>query len=272
MKYGVERSVHILAGKKGTEAGCLLILGACLAFAQAPAFEVASIKPSNPAASVAIHRSGYHVATTGTSLLSLITWAYDIQSDRLYGKPKWLDSVRYDVVANAPEGKLPDRRPGEPGALQQMMQTLLAERFKLALHREEKQLPMYALVVSKNGPKIQLTPAPAVMGQNPFSMPGRGRLVGTKVSAEMLAKVLSGQLDRSVQDETGLKGVFDFKLEWTPDSPAAGPGGEPASPDVRTGPSLFTAVQEQLGLKLEARKGKVEAFVIDHIESAPTQN
>jgi uncharacterized protein (TIGR03435 family) len=110
------------------------------------------------------------------------------------------------------------------------------------------------------------------MGQTPFSMPGSGRLIGVQVSAEMLAKVLSDQLSRSVQDQTGLKGVFDFKLEWEPDASSTGPDGVRTPPDLGAGSSLFTAIQEQLGLKLEARKGPVEVLVIDHIESAPTEN
>jgi len=110
------------------------------------------------------------------------------------------------------------------------------------------------------------------MGQTPFSMPGQGRLIGTQVSAEMLAKVLSDQLSRSVQDQTGLKGVFDFRLEWEPDASSALPDDLSTPADPRTGSSLFTAIQEQLGLKMEARKGPVEVLVIDHIERAPTEN
>jgi uncharacterized protein (TIGR03435 family) len=243
------------------------------ACAQSPAFEVASIKPSDPQGTVAIRRSGYRIATTSTSLLFLITWAYDVHSDRLYGKPSWLDSVRYDVVATASQdGRPAPPRPGQPTELQQMMQALLAERFKLVIHRETRELSMYALLVAKGGPKIRLTEAPAVMGQTPFSMPGSGRLIGVQVSAEMLAKVLSDQLSRSVQDQTGLKGVFDFKLEWEPDASSTGPDGVRTPPDLGAGSSLFTAIQEQLGLKLEARKGPVEVLVIDHIESAPTEN
>lgn len=251
-----------------------LLAALAAAYAQPPAFEVASIKPSDIAGTVSIRRSGYRIATTSTSLLFLITWAYDIHIDRLYSKPNWLDSVRYDVMANAPQDNrpAPRRLPGQPTELQQMMQALLADRFKLVIHRETRQLPMYALVVAKGGAKIRLTEAPAVMGQTPFSMPGRGRLMGTQVSAEMLAKVLSDQVSRSVQDQTGLKGVFDFKLEWEPDALSAPPDGVPAPADLRTGSSLFTAIQEQLGLKLEARKGPVEVFVIDHIERAPTEN
>jgi uncharacterized protein (TIGR03435 family) len=243
----------------------LLVPLAGATFAQtpaAPAFEVASIKPSDPATRVAIRRSGHQLVTTGTSLEFLITWAYDVHSERLQNKPKWLDAVRYDVIANAPLGPLP-AKPGEPGTLQKMMQALLAERFKLALHRETRQLPVYALVVAKGGPLVKPGPAPESMGQNPFQMPGRGRLNGTQVSAAMLANVLSGQLGRTVRDETGLAGVFDFRLEWTPDT---------TSPDAGSRPSIFTALQEQLGLRLQARKGMEEVLVIDHIERAPTEN
>ena len=202
----------------------------------------------------------------------LITWAYDVHSDRLLGIPKWLDSVRYDIVANAPqESRAVRREPGQVSQLQQMTQALLAERFKLIIHRETKELAMYALVVAKSGPKVHLTEAGEVMGQNPFNMPGRGRLIGTQVSTGMLAKVLSDQLGRSVQDHTGLKGVFDFTLEWEPDMQSTSAEGMPAGP-AQTGSSLFTAIQEQLGLKLEPRKGPVEVLVIDHIESTPTEN
>jgi uncharacterized protein (TIGR03435 family) len=179
-------------------ATCVLVLGASSGFAQAPAghsFEVASI-----------NRSGYHLATPGTSLLFLITWADDIHAERLSGQPKWLDSVRYDIIANASPGERPPGRPNEPTVLQQMMQALLAERFKLAVHRETRELPMYALVVAKDGPKVQLAPAPESMNQNPFSMPGAGNLTGTQTSADALAKALASQLGRSVVDETGLKG------------------------------------------------------------------
>ncbi|MGO9231746.1 MAG: TIGR03435 family protein [Bryobacteraceae bacterium] len=263
---------------KAIVVGCVLILGAGPAFAQTalppPAFEVAAIRPSDPTEPMAIHRSGYRLATSATSLEFLITWAYDIHSDRLYGKPKWLDSVRYDIVANAPEGSQAAARvPGQPTLLQQMMQTLLADRFQLAVHRETRELTAYALVVARGGPKVHLAEAPAAMGQNPFRMPDRGRLIGAQVSAAMLAKALASQLSRSVEDETGLKGVFDFTLEWEPDTQSTGVDAEPApSTDVRSGASLFTALQEQLGLKLEPRKAPVEVLVIDRIESTPTAN
>ncbi len=238
------------------------------------AFEVASIKPADPTQSIAFRRSGYRIATTSTSLEWLITWAYDIPSDRLYGKPGWLDTVRYDIVANAPQNSEPVRsQPGQPTRLQRMMQTLLADRFKLAVHSEKKELPMYALIAASGGAKIQLRDAGGEANQNPFSMPGRGNLIGTQVSTEMLAKVLSNQVGVWVQDQTGLKGVFDFKLTWEPDTEVIGAETAtlPPSP-IRAGSSIFTAIQEQLGLKLQARKGMVEVLVIDHIERTPTEN
>ena len=130
---------------------------------------------------------------------------------------------------------------------------------------------MYALISSKGGPKIRLTEAPPVMGQTPFSMPGPGRLIGIQVSAEMLAKVLSDQLGRSVQDQTGLTGVFDFKLEWEPEVSSTRAEGIPATPDLRGGSSLFTAIQEQLGLKLESRKVPSPVFIVERAER-PTGN
>jgi uncharacterized protein (TIGR03435 family) len=236
--------------------GCLAFV---LAHGQRLAFEVASIKPSGPDARISIQRSGYRIATTATSLEWLIAWAYDVHRDRLYGKPKWLDSALYDIVANGPENF--KREPGRIGPLQEMMQTLLADRFKLAIHSEIRELPMYSLVVASGGAKVHLQEMPQSIGQTPFRMTARGRLTGTMVTAAMLAKVLSEQLGRSVDDQTGLKGVFDFTLEWEPDEAEA-----------RGGASLFTAVHEQLGLKLEARKGPVEVFVIDRIERNPTEN
>jgi uncharacterized protein (TIGR03435 family) len=242
-----------------------VLLVATLAAASAqtpPSFEVATVKPSEPGTPMAIRRSGHRIVTTATSLQFLISWAYDLHTDLIYGKPGWLDSARYDVVAAAPEGgPLRGTPPGQPTILQQMMQTLLAERFKLVVHREKRDLPLYALVVGKGGPKFDLTKAPEVMGQTPFNMPSPGRLTGTQVTAWMLAKVLSGQLNKTVQDHSGLAGVFDFKLEWQPDGMTDIPGA-----------SLFTAVQEQLGLRLEARRGPVEVLVIDRVENAPTAN
>jgi uncharacterized protein (TIGR03435 family) len=257
--------------------GILAVCACSIAFGQpAPArFDAAAIKPADATETMAFDRDAYHIRVTSVSLEWLITWAYDVRTDRLAGEPAWLDSVKYDIVANAPPESLNiHRQPSEVSQLQLMMQTLLAERFQLALHRETRNLPIYALVAAKGGPKVKLTEASGDRGLNPFSMPGAGRLAGTGVTAEMLANVLSGQIGRTVRDQTGLTGIFDFKLEWDPgmwDAAEMDEGGAPQRPtSVGGGVSLFTALQSQLGLKLEGQKGPVEVLVIDHIERTPT--
>jgi uncharacterized protein (TIGR03435 family) len=228
------------------------------------AFEVASIKPSDPNQTISFKRSGYHIATRGASLEWLICWAYDIHTDRLVNKPRWLESMRYDIVANGPwDRPLPRAVPGEVSGLQRMMQKLLADRFKLVLHVESREVAMDALVVAPGGLKVKLSDRPEIFGQNPFRVTAPGRLHGTEVSMDMLAKALSSQLGRSVRNETGIEGVFDFNLEWAPDTHSDG---------FETGASLFTAIREQLGLKLEARKGSARVFAIDSIEPLPTEN
>lgn len=240
-----------------------LMATAAIATAQSPAFDVASIRPADPGHTMSINRSGNRISFSNYSLEMLIEWAYDIRSDRLLGKPKGLDSVRYDIEAATPQQPLP------PHGLYLMMRTLLAQRFKLAVHTETRELTHYEMVVDKGGAKIHPEPLAGPAGQNPFSMTARGHLTGTKVSAAMLATVLTDQAGRFVEDHTGLNGVFDFKLDWTPDATA--PSDDP-DPSSRSAPSLFTALREQLGFRLDARKGPVEVVVIDHVENTPTAN
>ncbi|MGD1070677.1 MAG: TIGR03435 family protein [Bryobacteraceae bacterium] len=192
------------------------------------------------------------------SLEMLILWAYDIRGERLLGKPKGLDSVRYDIVAVGPEETL------VPGQLNRMTRSLLAERFKLAVHSETRDLPYYAMGVDKGGPKVHAEALTGPVGQNPFQMTAGGHLTGAKVSADMLAKVLSDQIGRPVEDQTELEGVFDFTVDWAPDTTS--------SAEAPSGPSIFTAVKEQLGFRLDARKGPVEAIVIDRVENTPSGN
>jgi uncharacterized protein (TIGR03435 family) len=250
----------------------LVVLGAARDIAQAPTavsstpaeFEVATIKAADPTHPIGIRRlPGGLFVTSNTSLRLLITWAYDIGDERLTGAPGWLDSARFDVVAKAS-----DLNPNlARGQLQLMVQTLLAERFKLQIHREHKELPIYILELDRGGPKVHVLGAGAV-SQNPFKMNVLGRLSGTGVTTTMLAKVLSGQLGRYVEDKTGFTSVFEFTLVWRPD--AASPADMPSEDDVR--PSIFTAIREQLGFQLISAKGPVEVIAIDHIEHHPTEN
>ena len=229
----------------------------CL-FAQS-AFEVASIRPAGPGArggGIEITPGG-RFSATNVSLRALLKFGYGIRDFQIAQPPNWFDSQRYDVLAKAEPAANEDR-------MKIMVQSLLVERFDLKFHRESKEMPAYVLTVSKSGPKIQ----PDMSGETGrVSRKGAGVVAGAKASMAQLAEALSDValngryiLDRPVLDRTGLSGVYDFVLSWTPE-----PSG--STPDL-SGPSLFTAIQEQLGLKLETQKAQVEIFVIDHVEKA----
>ncbi len=220
-------------------------------------FDVASIKPSDTTSAVGIRRlPGGRFVTSNTSLRLLITWTYDIGDERLSGAPGWLDSARFDISARAPsENPTLDE-------LHSMMKSLLADRFRLRVHTATKDLPMYMLGLDKNGPGIRVRDKALPLNHDPFRMTEAGRLTGTSVTADMLAKVLTNQLGHYVQNNTGFEGFFDFTLEWRPDS------GEPD--DARA--SIFTAIREQLGFRLNPGKGPVEVVIIDQIENRPTDN
>jgi uncharacterized protein (TIGR03435 family) len=226
-----------------------------------PAFEVATVK-------VSVADNGNWSTSTGKGqfrlvnipLQSCIQMAYDVKDYSLDG-PAWLDSARFDIVAKPPAGT-------PLSQFNQMLRSLLVERFKLTFHREAKLLNGYALSLAKNGLKIQpAEPGLTGMGSGTGSLSGRG------VSMVGIADQLSRQLNLPVQDFTGVVGVFDYKLRWTPDAGAPNmmaDGQEHAAADP--GPSVFSALQEQLGLKLEARKVPVDVLVIDHVEKTPIEN
>ena len=237
-----------------------LFFSALMAHAQT--FEVAAIKLSDASSPVGIRRlPGGRFVTSNTSLRLLITWTYDIGDERLVGAPGWLDSAGFDVAAKAPnENPTLDE-------LHAMMKSLLDDRFKLRVHTETKDLPIYTLDVEKNGPKVRVLDASLAINHDPFKMTESGRLTGTSVTAGMLAKVLTNQLGHYVRDNTGFKGVFDFTLEWRPDSASSGDG-----PDADTRASIFTAIREQLGFRLTSGRAPVEVIAIDHVENHPTDN
>jgi uncharacterized protein (TIGR03435 family) len=178
--------------------------------------------------------------------------AYDVK-DYALSAPDWLDTERFDISAKPPSGT--PQNQFEP-----MLQTLLADRFKLAVHRESKVMSAYALVAGKNGPKLHAVEAGGGSHRNSDG----GKLTAQKVSMPQLADFLARHLDRPVIDKTELAGVFDFELRWAQD--------DSHSTDSASGPSIFTAVQEQLGLKLQSQKLPVEILVVDHAERVPTEN
>ena len=233
----------------------LLLLASCL-FAQtpAPAFEAAAIKPSNqaPGHSSSHSRTGMVVVSNET-LRQLIREAYELNDNQIEIPEKWIDAERYDINARA-------LGPAEGEELMKMLQTLLVDRFKLAFHRETRTLPGYALVVSKGGLKIRpVEPGDAHTGSH--SNGAHTLMEVEHIPLAEFAARLARPVRAPVVDETGVKGVFSFKLEWTPENLSANaPAGDPDSP------SLFTVLQEKLGLKLESRKVPTEIFVIDHAE------
>jgi bla regulator protein blaR1 len=260
-----------------------------------PAFEVASIKPNHAADSrsfIQLH-PGRFVATGATARF-LIQFAYDAQDFQVSGGPTWITSNKYDVdakeedsIAKELETLTPFQRMDQ---IRMMIQSLLADRFKLNVSRDTKDVAVYVLVVAKNGPKLTQTAvtSPETAAGNPHGPPpngprigitGNGQVTATGVPVSLLAEILSHQLGREVVDHTGLKGNYDFKLQWTPDEnqPLSGPDGGPtqtpanAAPPDSSGPSLPTALQEQLGLRLESQKAPVDVFVIDHVEE-PSPN
>ena len=231
------------------------------AYAQTPSFDVATVKPNNSGSgNSGIRTSKGEFSMTNVTLKDWIKMAYDVK-DYSLSAPPWLADERFDVVAKPPSGVQLDWY--KPQVYKPMLQRLLVDRFKLAFHRETKTLPAYALVADKGGTKVEPAEASGPQG----TTVGRGLLAGTRLSMADFAGQLSGKVDRPVQDLTGLQGVYNFKVTWTEeDRPAA----EPA--EITPGPSLFTAIQEQLGLKLEGRKLPIEILVIDHIERVPTEN
>ena len=223
---------------------------------------------------------------TNLALRRLILIAYEVQDYQLAGTPSWLESEHYDVQAKAESNPSVKQMEGP------MLRRLLEERFRLALHRETRQLPAYVLSIGKTGPKLQpanegsCTPydtnspppvtrpgAPTVFcGFQRTPIEGLNRTLDAKgvtmaALATNLSRAYTAALGRNVIDGTGLTGAFDFHLTWSMDPPAATPGAaENASHADATGPSIFAALQEQLGLRLEPTKGPVEVLVIDHIE------
>lgn len=202
--------------------------------------------------------------TENVALLMLLQFAYDMPDTRIVDVPEALRAKKFDIDAKA-DSMIESMKTmsADAGKLrkQQMVQALLKDRFKLAVHRETRQLPEYSLVVAKGGTKLQPTKGGGLLINHNTS-----RLQCTGMTTDQIARELAKSVGRVVIDKTGIPGRFDFELRWTPDEDAARVAGNPDAP-----PSIFTALQEQLGLKLEAAKGPVEVLVVDHIEM-PSSN
>jgi uncharacterized protein (TIGR03435 family) len=285
-------------------------------------FEAASVKPAEPPNGRGFVMLQPPSGGPGTkdpgrirypnmTLKNLLMTAYDVKNFQISG-PAWLDTERFDINATMP----PDTTKEQ---FHVMLQNLLAERFKVMLHRETKELPTYSLVMAKNGPKmkesvqdpahkddgepVQLPPPPAQPKIGPDGFPiieipagapiamimmnGRARMIAAQKTMQDLAERLTNLTNRPVTDATALRAKYDFTLTFSPEGmtgpmgpippppppPSAGVNGAPGGgADAETLPDIFGAVQAQLGLKLEPKKGPVEMIVIDHIEKTPTEN
>jgi len=246
------------------------------------AFEVASIKPApaqqGPRRHVGLSQDEGRITISNMSMRNLLTQAYKVKDQQLIG-PDWIDSERYDIVAKLPEGATKAQVP-------QMLQTLLKERFKVTVHKESKTMPVYAMVVAKGSPKLKT--ADADTGLN-MRMSPVGRQLTGQATLDHVADVLSSSMDRSVLNLTGLTGVYDIDLTWTPDDTdragakmamiGPGPGGprpehpeDPKAAASADAPNIFIALQEKLGLKLEARKAPVDVIVVDSAEKIASEN
>ncbi len=260
---------------------CLSTLGiSAQRIADLPRFEVASVKPSRPVAGQGVYFG--MMSDPGSfrgsfvTLTDLVGKAYGVDVARISGGPSWISTERYDVVATLPTN-------ASQGQIPILLQALLADRFGLTVRRDKKMSQVYALVPAKGGPKLKRSEAqnsssstaPPAIFSAPGILPagggelrlccGKAKLIG--ISMARLADLLSSQTDRRVQDNTGIQGLFDISLEWIPDDARPQPGGA-ASPG---GPSIYTAIQEQLGLRLEPRTAPSEYLVIEHA-TRPTEN
>ena len=223
-----------------------------------PGWEVATVKPTDPNDTVShIAIQGRQILVEGEPVVAMLKFAYAVQGAQIEGAPEWIKAERWDVAG------VPDKA-GKPNLpqFQSMMRKLLEERFGLKLHREQRERPVFALTVAKGGPKLEKSVNQTLGPSNNGGAGPSGTESHRYTNAKMpdLALMLMIYVDRPIVDQTGLQGRYDFQLQWTKDESAAAATGTDAPP------GLFTAIQEQIGLKLEPAKATADVLVIDHIE------
>ena len=235
-----------------------------------PSFEVATIKPDTSSYGGPSGLSHGRFSATDVTIRGLLRFeAFDIPDARIVGGPKWMDSARFDIEAKlAPEdaSRFDSLTPSEKNAMKEaVVQKLLAERFQFRSHWEMQERPVYALTVAKGGSKLQ--PTTNVKRGISWSL-SSGKLQCKNVTLSQLADLLTqgaaNELGRVVVDRSGVSGAYDLNVTWAPDTGAS-------SSNAPTGPSLFTAIQEQAGLKLESAKAPVKVLVVDQLEM-PSEN
>ena len=234
-----------------------------------PAYDVVSITP-NKANAGSTYWNSQDSTFTGTNLNAkmLVSFAFGISEDLISGLPAWAGSVRYDINAKIVDPDLPTLKKLTDKQHNDMLAQVLADRFSLKSHTESKKLPVYNLVLAPHGSKLKLS---ALQDQTKGTWTSNvGDFTGTTIPISAITDFLASHLQRTVIDKTNLTGFYDLHLTWAPESPAA-IAGQDTGQTEDTGPSLFSALQDQLGLKLIPAKGPVPTLVIDHIEP-PTPN
>jgi len=245
--------------------GLMFVMGTALGQKSAQQFDVATVKLVDPGP-----KAGRMIKMDGTNrfvarnftVKLLIAAAYDLNAKEISGGPAWMESEHYDIEAKTPG----EARPGRPEQMA-MLRGLLVDRFGLKFHREPKVMSMYLLTVAPGGAKLKASASPAdaqpatvsTVYPNKIVMPARNASMG-----DFVAVMQRAILDRPVVDQTGLTGRYDFDLEWAPDETQFG-GEIPAAKEDAPSPPLFVAMREQMGLKIEATKGPVDAFVVDGV-------
>jgi uncharacterized protein (TIGR03435 family) len=251
-----------------SSAQTVAVPAAASAEATAPAYDVMTIKPNNSGSGGTSYGGhGDSFMAQNLSLKMLLQYAYDLNEDSIVGIPSQLDSKRFDIKAKISDPSLDALKNLSEKQGRLMVLPLLTERFQLKTHMETRLGPVYELVVAKGGPKFKPSADQTSRANGSMGTSSNGK--SSKITANcmpiaVLAKVLTDQIHRLVIDKTGLTGNYDLTLQWMPDD-------SPASTDDNAPPSIYTAVQEQLGLKLQPAKAPVEVLVVDHA-AMPTEN
>jgi len=271
-----------LSIRRSPTVAALFVLWGGTVVAQPKQFDVATVKPNSTGdrrETLSLQPGGRFVST-GTTLKVLMTEAYwPVRDFQIFGRPAWINNDRWDIQAKAED--VPDRIPIDQ--FRPMLRALLEDRFQLKVHRETREMQAYVLTVGKGGLKMQANsgepgPQNGPQKNGPMMRMGRGEISGKKVQMAMVLQALSNMLGRPVIDKTGLTGEYDFTLEFVPE-PGQGTlvSGTPpmpapeAPPPAADGPTIFTAIQEQLGLRLDSQKVPAETIVTDSVEK-PSEN
>jgi uncharacterized protein (TIGR03435 family) len=239
-----------------------------------PVYDIVSIHPHNTLddnISMRIQPSSY--AASNVTLKQLVSYAYRMREDLISGLPSWADSTHFDITAKVSDPDVPALDKLTREQREAMFLPVLADRFGVKAHTEIKTLPVLDLVLTKDGPKFKPSPSPVIDPEHPnkrsFGIQlSNNELTATSFSMSDLADHLADEVDHTVIDKTGLTGVFDLKLKWTPDRLLNAPADDGATDHP---PDIYTALKEQLGLRLDAAKGPVKTLVVDHAEK-PTPN